>query len=106
MEGFSFVTAVTGLNRPNTGKEDDDDCVSWTDRLSLNTVFILWTHGPKVLPRTEQRLHSGLLAERIRLAVMYEKDITALRHRVLWLFLHTSAVHTSHSSQYTALSTV
>jgi hypothetical protein len=23
MEGFSFVTPVTGLNRPNTGKEDD-----------------------------------------------------------------------------------
>jgi hypothetical protein len=25
MEGFSFVTPVTGLNRPNTGKEYDDD---------------------------------------------------------------------------------
>jgi hypothetical protein len=25
MEGFSLVTPVTGLNRPNTGKEDDDD---------------------------------------------------------------------------------
>jgi hypothetical protein len=25
MEGFSFVTHITGLNRPNTGKEDDDD---------------------------------------------------------------------------------
>jgi hypothetical protein len=25
MEGFSFVTPVTGLNRPNTGNEDDDD---------------------------------------------------------------------------------
>jgi hypothetical protein len=25
MDGFSFVTSVTGLNRPNTGKEDDDD---------------------------------------------------------------------------------
>jgi hypothetical protein len=25
MEGFSFITPVTGLNRPNTGKEDDDD---------------------------------------------------------------------------------
>jgi hypothetical protein len=25
MEGFSFVTPVTGLNRPSTGKEDDDD---------------------------------------------------------------------------------
>jgi hypothetical protein len=24
MEGFSFVTPVTGLNRPNTGKENDD----------------------------------------------------------------------------------
>jgi hypothetical protein len=25
MEGFSSVTPVTGLNRPNSGKEDDDD---------------------------------------------------------------------------------
>jgi hypothetical protein len=25
MEGFSFVTPVTGLNRPTTGKEDDDE---------------------------------------------------------------------------------
>jgi hypothetical protein len=25
LEGFSFLTPVTGLNRPNTGKEDDDD---------------------------------------------------------------------------------
>jgi hypothetical protein len=25
MEGFSFVTHVAGLNRPNTGKEDDDE---------------------------------------------------------------------------------
>jgi hypothetical protein len=25
MEGFSFVTPVTGLKRPNTAKEDDDD---------------------------------------------------------------------------------
>jgi hypothetical protein len=25
MEGFCFVTPVTGINRPNTGKEDDDD---------------------------------------------------------------------------------
>jgi hypothetical protein len=25
MEGFSFVTPVTGLNRPNTGNEEEDD---------------------------------------------------------------------------------
>jgi hypothetical protein len=25
MKGFSFVTPITGLNRPNTGKEDDND---------------------------------------------------------------------------------
>jgi hypothetical protein len=29
MEGFTFVTPVTGLNRPNTGKEDDDDRSSY-----------------------------------------------------------------------------
>jgi hypothetical protein len=32
MEGFSFVTPVTGVNRPNTGKEDDDDtCILLDD---------------------------------------------------------------------------
>jgi hypothetical protein len=25
MKGFSFVTPVTGLNRPNTGKEEEED---------------------------------------------------------------------------------
>jgi hypothetical protein len=25
MEGFSFVTPITGLNRPNNEKEEDDD---------------------------------------------------------------------------------
>jgi hypothetical protein len=25
MEGFRFVTPITGLNRSNNGKEDDDD---------------------------------------------------------------------------------
>jgi hypothetical protein len=25
MEGFSFVTPVTGLSKPNTGKEDVDE---------------------------------------------------------------------------------
>jgi hypothetical protein len=29
VEGFSSVTLVTGLNRPNTGKEDDDDDDEW-----------------------------------------------------------------------------
>jgi hypothetical protein len=30
MEGFSFVTPITGLSRHNTGNEDDDDdsCVT------------------------------------------------------------------------------
>jgi hypothetical protein len=27
MEGFTFVTPITGLSRPNTGKEDDDDMI-------------------------------------------------------------------------------
>jgi hypothetical protein len=25
MEGFSFVTHITGLSRPNTGKEEEED---------------------------------------------------------------------------------
>jgi hypothetical protein len=36
MEGFSFVTPITGLNRPNTGKEDDDDYY-----LKVYTVYSL-----------------------------------------------------------------
>jgi hypothetical protein len=28
MEGFSFVTPVTGVSRDKTGKEDDDDTKS------------------------------------------------------------------------------
>jgi hypothetical protein len=28
MEGFSFVTPITGLNGPNSGKEEDDDVVT------------------------------------------------------------------------------
>jgi hypothetical protein len=35
MEGFIFVTPVTGLNRPNTGKEDDDD-----EALLLNNLMM------------------------------------------------------------------
>jgi hypothetical protein len=33
MEGFAFVTPITGLNRPNTGKEEEenDDDVQITD---------------------------------------------------------------------------
>jgi hypothetical protein len=27
MEGFSFVTPVTGVNTPNTRKEDDNDFI-------------------------------------------------------------------------------
>jgi hypothetical protein len=38
MEGFSFATPVTGLNRPNTEKEDDDDDSTVKSvRLSLPT---------------------------------------------------------------------
>jgi hypothetical protein len=45
MEGFSFVTPVTGLNRPNTGKEDDDDYVI---RNKTRRSRVLWrTYGPK-----------------------------------------------------------
>jgi hypothetical protein len=29
MEGFSFVTTVTGLNIPNTGNEDDEIIRVW-----------------------------------------------------------------------------
>jgi hypothetical protein len=43
MEGFSSVTPVTGLNRPNTGKEDDDyDWVGHGFELGRNVaLFIL-----------------------------------------------------------------
>jgi hypothetical protein len=44
MEGFSFVTPVTGLNRPITGKKDDDD------ETLLKTSAILYAHTRPVLP--------------------------------------------------------
>jgi hypothetical protein len=39
VEGFSFVTPVTGLNRPNTGNDDDDDDDKFTLQL-LSSVFL------------------------------------------------------------------
>jgi hypothetical protein len=45
MKGFSFVTPVTGLNRPNTGKDDDDD------ETNLPKVSLLPVHhqgGPDI----------------------------------------------------------
>jgi hypothetical protein len=41
MEGFSFVTTVTGLSRPNTGKEDDDDDVSYPYLFSNLVYFMI-----------------------------------------------------------------
>jgi hypothetical protein len=35
MEGFSFVTPVTGPNKPNAGNKDDDD----DDICTLTTHF-------------------------------------------------------------------
>jgi hypothetical protein len=35
MEGFRFVTPVTGLKRPNTGKEDDDDELQYRNNLYI-----------------------------------------------------------------------
>jgi hypothetical protein len=42
MEGFSFVTPVTGLNRPNTGKEDDDDDVVFLKKTDVSEVCPLY----------------------------------------------------------------
>jgi hypothetical protein len=42
MEGFSFVTPVTGLNGPNTGKKDDDEPVTVSHHVcnvNLQTIF-------------------------------------------------------------------
>jgi hypothetical protein len=43
MEGFNFVTPLTGPNRPNTGKEgddDDDDVIRITEQLYSNAENI------------------------------------------------------------------
>jgi hypothetical protein len=48
MEGFSFVTPVTGLNRPKTGKEDDDDlliCSLFYDASSLTQDYTVSNAG-------------------------------------------------------------
>jgi hypothetical protein len=42
MEWFSFVTPVTGLNRLNTGKEDDDDDYLYKSRIpSMRNICTL-----------------------------------------------------------------
>jgi hypothetical protein len=41
MEEFSFVMPVTGLSRPNTGKEDDGDGLSLYYFLKVNEVRIV-----------------------------------------------------------------
>jgi hypothetical protein len=40
MEGFSFVTPVTVLNRPNTGKEDDDEK---SNEMPISKQNFFWT---------------------------------------------------------------
>jgi hypothetical protein len=42
MEGFSFVTPVTGLNRPDTGMEEeyDDDDGILSDTLCIVTEIL------------------------------------------------------------------
>jgi hypothetical protein len=47
MEGFSFATPVTGLSRPNTGKDDDDDddddsVPPHEKHLYINGILRLW----------------------------------------------------------------
>jgi hypothetical protein len=42
MEGFSFVTPVTGLNRPNTGKKDDDDENLLKKNLFAEYIRVSW----------------------------------------------------------------
>jgi hypothetical protein len=42
MEGFSSVTPVTGLNRPNTGKEyDADDTLNSDRKRSYKSKFVI-----------------------------------------------------------------
>jgi hypothetical protein len=40
MEGFSFVTPVTGLSRPNTGKEEDDDIMIINKIVHFKFIYI------------------------------------------------------------------
>jgi NAD/NADP transhydrogenase beta subunit len=39
MEGFSFVTPVTGLSRPNTGKEGDETGLAGVEPSVILTHF-------------------------------------------------------------------
>jgi hypothetical protein len=56
MEGFSFLTSVTGLNRPNTGKEDDDDEKIY--RFIFVCVLIIFTDiGVRVQKSFEPVVH-------------------------------------------------
>jgi hypothetical protein len=46
MEGFSFVTPVTGLNRPNTGKDDDDDYYYHSTGAAYSYIIWAMTNKP------------------------------------------------------------
>jgi hypothetical protein len=58
MERFSFVTPVTGLNRPNTRKKDDDDeiypCICRKIQESHKNLWLQYQPLGKMLERTLQ----------------------------------------------------
>jgi hypothetical protein len=58
-EGFSFVTPITGLSRPSTGKEDDDDDDDDDDELWLKGVN-------RYEPAEFRQLHSSVLFDALQ----------------------------------------
>jgi hypothetical protein len=47
MEGFSFVTPIMGLNRPNTGKADDDAKLKY---IPFHLYFLFFAHLNPLIP--------------------------------------------------------
>jgi hypothetical protein len=48
MELTFFVTQITGLKRPNTGKDDDDEDHN-EELLKLKTIFVVKTNRIQLL---------------------------------------------------------
>jgi hypothetical protein len=60
MEGFSLVTPITGLNRPNTGKEDDDEVSAFRTNLAREQMQNL-----KLTLEVKLHLHSFIFSKNV-----------------------------------------
>jgi hypothetical protein len=92
MVGFSFVTPVTGLNRPNTGKEDDDD----DEKNHRQEVSVRRQGGSHChYERGEERNNTARSSEQTSFSDMSARQIPRLQCVACWLtILHINSEDT------------